>query len=199
METTKHTPGPWKLDGQTVSIPVLNDKAGAELIRVFLDKEPGTAKANAKLIASAPELLDTLKRIHEAVMENEDDLNNIPIDALKNSIQSAIKKATSTDKPEREDYSGKVFPNGIRSWSETFYEIVDHLTCSLVRNDKNKLAQAAVAREGRTALYDLAEELTDEFEKLFTGMRWGIDEGGEFLEAIDKFLADKEKEHSLKS
>lgn len=61
-----HTPAPWQFETpSTVLIPVYNDKAGAEPIRLMLQTKAGEAKANARLIAAAPELLEALTSLFE--------------------------------------------------------------------------------------------------------------------------------------
>lgn len=61
--TTQHTKGPWKTDGRNVLIPVYDTGAGCETVTLMLEKTPGEAKANACLIAAAPELLAALQAI----------------------------------------------------------------------------------------------------------------------------------------
>jgi hypothetical protein len=74
---TQHTPGPWKMDA-------MRDGAGHNMITVdqdikgpyreicrSYDIEPDDleeTKANARLIAAAPEMLDALKAMREALL-----------------------------------------------------------------------------------------------------------------------------------
>lgn len=67
MSEAKHTPGPWKRDtieAGATSIAVHNDGAD-DIAEVYLtstdDEGIEEAKANAHLIAAAPEMLDILK------------------------------------------------------------------------------------------------------------------------------------------
>lgn len=53
--TAKHTPGPWHIDGHEV-----HAGDGCEFVTTF-DPSTAVGTANARLIAAAPELLDTLK------------------------------------------------------------------------------------------------------------------------------------------
>ena len=66
---TKHTPGPWSIHfgaaqgGEGHHIVDSNDLAELSRIAVvfFHDDEEGETRANAQLIAAAPELLESLK------------------------------------------------------------------------------------------------------------------------------------------
>ena len=62
--TAKHTPGPWEvLVKERVGAPtvyIVRDRNADELIRLS-DKYFSNADANARLIAAAPELLETCK------------------------------------------------------------------------------------------------------------------------------------------
>lgn len=80
----------------------------------------------------------------------------------------------------------KNFPNGFASWQETHYEVVEKLTLvSQVDEDlMPPLISFIYTMGGRGALYELAEELTDEFEKLNEGREWD----GEFFGEIESFI-----------
>lgn len=54
--TTNHTPGPWKWDQ-----PSVFNTAGIPIAHIFNHLDPKEKEANARLIASAPELLEALK------------------------------------------------------------------------------------------------------------------------------------------
>src|SRR4051812_31379349 len=59
-ERTQHTPGPWRVDGRFV----MASKGAGAIAETFPHgpgKTAGTAEANARLIAAAPELLEALK------------------------------------------------------------------------------------------------------------------------------------------
>lgn len=89
---------------------------------------------------------------------------------------------TLPDEPE-----GKKFPNGFQSWQETHFEVVQAIT--LVPEDAWNRVTNTRAMQGTGGLYELAEELTDEFEKLHEGKNWD----GEFFDAIEEFLQEKFK------
>lgn len=78
------------------------------------------------------------------------------------------------------------FPNGFNSWIETHFEIVEHLT--LTSEDEDSIGYKRREEQGLGGVYELAEELTDEFEQANAGVLWD----GEFLDAIASFLKEKE-------
>jgi hypothetical protein len=103
---TKHTPGPWmvKHSESKIAFNVISTALGAKYkiaicpyIHIVLG-ERGEAEANAKLIAAAPELLETLNKLvnlkHYKEANGKDDYYSEaqPL-AWKNAIES-IKKAT---------------------------------------------------------------------------------------------------------
>jgi hypothetical protein len=98
----------------------------------------------------------------------------------------------------------KKFPNGFASWQETHYEVVTAINnnCSAedmsevffeyadcVEKRKVNIINRALREKGHGGLYELAEELTDEFESLNKGREWD----GEFFEEIERFLDEKFK------
>lgn len=92
----KHTSGQWAADGRHVRIPVYNEQAGCELLTLMLEKEEGEAKANAKLIAAAPELLRALEDLTSQI--NLSSLNIKKDFSLINAHAQALKiihKATT--------------------------------------------------------------------------------------------------------
>jgi hypothetical protein len=74
----------------------------------------------------------------------------------------------------------KRFPNGFESWCKTYYEIVNFLTFT------SKVAKF-YEQNGTEGMYELARELTDEFETLNKGREWD----GEFFKEIESFLIKK--------
>jgi len=85
-----------------------------------------------------------------------------------------------------------IFPNGFTSWMETFYEVVEGITERQRRPEYNmELERNEIERtqnrEGGAALYELAKEWTDEFERENRGTEWD----GEWLEAIWAFIETK--------
>lgn len=82
----------------------------------------------------------------------------------------------------------KEFPNGFASWQETHYEVVAAITNEIAHDNVNdNLIYKTLRENGHGGLYELAEELTDEFELLNKGREWD----GEFFEEIERFLDEK--------
>lgn len=66
MNAAKYTPGPWELNGMAIEIPDrFNVGMTATLARIYDERDialdPAEIRANAHLIAAAPELLEALK------------------------------------------------------------------------------------------------------------------------------------------
>lgn len=82
---SKHTPGPWHLDGHEV-----HAGDGCEFITTF-DPRTEVGTANARLIASAPDLLMIAKHAY-ALLSNLDMLPSLKEPALE-MYRAAIAKA----------------------------------------------------------------------------------------------------------
>jgi hypothetical protein len=82
--------------------------------------------------------------------------------------------------------TNKEFPNGFLSWQETYFEVVSYInqTVEILGSISN------LAREegGIGRLYELAENLTDEFEWQYEGIEWD----GDYFDKIEIFLNKKE-------
>ena len=94
----KHTPGPWSVDPDSPNKfkVVTNRRYGgviAETTAWWVDTQ--TARANAKLIAAAPDLLEAVERLHSYIIhiEGAEPSGLRYVDAL-NLAQDAITKAT---------------------------------------------------------------------------------------------------------
>jgi hypothetical protein len=82
----------------------------------------------------------------------------------------------------------KVFVNGFRSWMETFFEVTSYINGEVtLQDDCCEVVKAAMWGQGYPSLYDLAEELTDEFEEINKGREWD----GEFVDEINSFMSIK--------
>jgi hypothetical protein len=77
----------------------------------------------------------------------------------------------------------KHFPNGFTSWIETHHEVV--LALNYYSDIQLTYAYQCQLQKGRGGIYELAEELTDEFESSVT---YG---DGEFYDALENFLEIK--------
>ena len=73
-QETTHTPGPWEVmrhgAGETDDMTIREDKTGGQyvaLVQVFEDPDfAPRARANARLIAAAPTMLEALERLADA-------------------------------------------------------------------------------------------------------------------------------------
>ena len=88
----------------------------------------------------------------------------------------------------------KEFPNGFESWQETHYEVVAAITTELISYDEysnfnHQLIRTTLQEKGHGGLYELANDLTDEFELLNKDREWD----GEFFDEIERFLDEKFK------
>jgi hypothetical protein len=80
----KHTKGPWKIDEY-------GDISSSRGIKVVIDEN--MKKANARLIASAPDLLEACKFTLTCIKENWSDLSNAGA-----MLEQAISKAEERNK-----------------------------------------------------------------------------------------------------
>ena len=98
---TQHTPGPWivtEYDGRGPMEVQSSENPGASLALVYAE-HPDQMEPNARLIAAAPELLETLQNLVREVIvhfekKNMDTTGQIP--AIHNA-KIAIFKATGED------------------------------------------------------------------------------------------------------
>ena len=90
---SKHTPGPWATDGGDTVVAMGNQ------IVVTAPAPDGASreemKANARLIAAAPELLEALKGMLQAFLCTQDP-DAYPSDAPCNLARAAIAKAVQS-------------------------------------------------------------------------------------------------------
>ena len=64
---SKHTPGPWRATQRTVTAPETEDRLGME-VKVY-GGNSNDNRANCRLIAAAPDLLEALQELFGADME----------------------------------------------------------------------------------------------------------------------------------
>lgn len=82
----------------------------------------------------------------------------------------------------------KTFPNGFESWQETHFEIVSYIY--ELRNNppiESNIIEEIQLNKGIGGFYELAEDLTDEFELINKDREWD----GEFFDEIEDFLEKK--------
>ena len=75
--------------------------------------------------------------------------------------------------------------NGTESWSETHYEIVAGIIFHI--DIEGTVPNTIQKEQGTGGLYELASDLTDEFELKHKGRQWD----GEFFDELDEFLEIK--------
>ncbi len=83
--------------------------------------------------------------------------------------------------------SAKHFPNGFNSYIETHFEIAGEICFDVNRDPQSILIEKVQNEKGRGGLYELAEELTDEFEASHKGREWD----GEYYDEVEKFIESK--------
>lgn len=82
------------------------------------------------------------------------------------------------------------FPNGFESWMETHHEIVAGITLRVQDLDRAPIGLYDLYdKHGTGGMYELAEELTDKFEKQYKGKEWD----GEYFDVIEEFIATELK------
>jgi hypothetical protein len=102
---TKHTPGPWKarkgFDSETIEVFAPNSKIKkpfqpTDLAVVQADSREG--KANARLIAAAPELLEALEEAETYLVERGVDIRGVTgRTVILPKMRAAIAKATGKE------------------------------------------------------------------------------------------------------
>jgi hypothetical protein len=90
---TKHTDGQWKYSGLTIYAHKVTDTQDSRKIIALIDPKRGEPseenEANAKLISSAPDLLEALKAARKLINQERKDALTV-----REIIQQAIDKAT---------------------------------------------------------------------------------------------------------
>jgi len=82
---TKHTPGPWKLIGCAVAVP------GTDVARVYMPRgmSEEECRANGRLIAAAPTLLEALQGLMEYAGIIEERCDAVATQAARDAIALA--------------------------------------------------------------------------------------------------------------
>lgn len=83
----------------------------------------------------------------------------------------------------------KNFPNGFTSWQETHYEVVQAISLIAILDKPYGIVLERRETQGMGGMYELAEDLTDEFEKQYEGHAWD----GDFFDTIESWLNEKLK------
>lgn len=82
----------------------------------------------------------------------------------------------------------KTFINGFTSWYETHHVIVEYLS---IHEDSfvGGVLEKTLQENGMGGVWELAKDLTDEFEEANKETEWGKDK--DFLEELEEFLSNK--------
>jgi hypothetical protein len=92
---TKHTPGPWRENSQGDSEYIFSEVYGAIAIIPHGGIHRDEHKANAQLIAAAPDLLDALQTIVSVLSDWDNATNQGKYANLIEYANKAINKATN--------------------------------------------------------------------------------------------------------
>jgi hypothetical protein len=76
------------------------------------------------------------------------------------------------------------FTNGFDAWQETHYEIVQAITIEHIKDEPTGTVRKRHDEQGHGGLYELANELTNLFEKENEGKEWD----GDYFDTIDEFI-----------
>lgn len=82
------------------------------------------------------------------------------------------------------------FPNGVVGFLETHFEISSQIAKSLELENSEKVTEVHEG-SGHGGLYELAQDLTMEFETKYKDYDWS--EGINYFDAIEEFLNEKLK------
>ncbi|MFW6272925.1 MAG: hypothetical protein ACOC2U_04005 [bacterium] len=78
--------------------------------------------------------------------------------------------------------------NGLTSWHETHFEVVDEIVRRLNFDKKQETPISKhYEKVGRGGMYDLAKDITDRFEEKYKDFEWD----GNFFDEIEKFCAEE--------
>jgi hypothetical protein len=84
--------------------------------------------------------------------------------------------------------SKELFPNGLESYLETFFEMATQMLSIAQCEHGDNLLTLLYEREGRMGIQSLAKEFTDEFEHQFTTKDF---EEFDYYETIEQFISSK--------
>ena len=100
MSNSKHTPGPWQMSGDCAVATaneeldeLICDCSGRKIDAAFFSDMPGRAEANARLIAAAPELLESCRELVTDLLSHASFGLNEKEVAMLRRAESAIAKA----------------------------------------------------------------------------------------------------------
>lgn len=77
------------------------------------------------------------------------------------------------------------FPNGFDNWQETHFEIVK----AIFQNEETSFViQDAIEKLGTGGLYELAKDMTTEFEREYESRDW---DDGDYFDTVEEFINEK--------
>ncbi len=126
------------------------------------------------------EYLNTHVSRYEVTDQHPEDVNKKIVNAIGfvgEGLSGVIEKDSNS------------FPNGFTSWHETHFEIVQAIIVEYMKDEPSGPVKERHEASGHGGLYELAQELTDEFEKKYEGVVWGVEI--EFFDTIEEFIEEK--------
>ena len=94
MTTTKHTPGPWSFDGRGINDATEYRERIATLQWPVNLRLSGQRRADGRLIAAAPDLLEALESLYHAANSiGEDTCDPVAFAGALEDARAAIEKA----------------------------------------------------------------------------------------------------------
>lgn len=85
----------------------------------------------------------------------------------------------------------KNFPNTFEDWQESHFEIVQAITIEHIKKNPIGVVKERHESQGHGGLWELAKELTDEFELKYKDVQWGEGDEIEYFDIIKKFIKEK--------
>lgn len=79
---TKHAPGKWEIKVQDDNTILIRSKLKETICKITHPFGDDTAKANAQLIADAPEMVKHLREVFDALLELRQDMKNEKADKI---------------------------------------------------------------------------------------------------------------------
>jgi hypothetical protein len=106
-DRARHTPGPWTATSQGNAWPIIRDSEGVSIAKTDCSISPGKwvdgfdqCEANARLIASSPDLLEALEAAEAYLVERGLDFRGVTgRTVILPKMRAAIAKATGEDTP----------------------------------------------------------------------------------------------------
>jgi hypothetical protein len=107
------------------------------------------------------------------------------------SMEQAVTRAENTCDHSKEiivreiETEVKIFPNGFDTWQETHYDVSAYISLKLLEETEPNKCTSTIESRGQGGIYELAEELTNNFELENKGETW---EENNYFDTIDNFL-----------